>query len=225
MEDAALFASRDTTLPMINAIHLESTSTRIIAVATDRFVLGSAAAHYLEGASGAEFSVSLTLNQAKLVAAVAKACRASMLYATVVNRETQVTFEFATGESLTLPKQLEEHTFPEWRKIVEERAADIEGSVQVIGFDPKLIARFAKVKNARQMAIKLSSPNKGALVSIGDQFVGVVMPVRFSGDTNVSWTRDWLERPTPPAAETAKKAVPAKKAPAKAAPRARKKVS
>lgn len=216
VDDAALFASKDSGFPTINAIHLESTPERLIAVATDRFTLGSATASYLDDSPGDEFNLSLKLGQAQILSRIAKSCKTAFSNVTVNATSGSVTFSFTSGESLTLPTLSNgtDEKFPDWREVIRSLGAQTDCAVEVIGLNPGFLAKFSKVTNARQMAIKFSGPSRGALVSISDQFVGVIMPVRISGDAELNWKAPaWLERQVPKSAKTPRtRRTPAKKA-------------
>lgn len=136
ISDAAIFSSRDTTLPMINAVQLESTAKHLMAVGTDRFTMGASVAEYT--GKGPAFTATMGLPQAQLVAKVASG----------------------------------------------------------------------------RMAITFQGLNKPAMVSVGLQFVGIIMPIRLGEADAGSTYPEWLIRPKPPAAP--KKRAP-RKAPAKKA--------
>ncbi|OYN76846.1 hypothetical protein [Mycolicibacterium sphagni] len=210
IDDAALFASRDTSLPMINAIRLESTAKQLIAVATDRFTLGASMASYNDG-DGPEFEATLKLGQAQLVARIAKSCREAFNSVAIKLTSGKLSFAFTSGEALTLPMLHSEVDFPDWRKLVTPTADDTP--TKVIGYDPALLARFSRVHGASRIAIKFSGPTKPAMVSAGTQFIGAIMPVRLGSDDPEWQSPEWIA-PAPP---KAKAAAPAKKAAPKTA--------
>lgn len=210
IDDAALFACRDSSLPMINAIRLESTPKQLIAVATDRFTLGASMASYGEN-SGTEFAASLKLVQAQTLAKIAKSCKAAFTDVTITATDGKLTFEFTSGESLTLPTVAGTGDFPDWRQLVVEKA-DGDDPVKIVGYNPAYLAKFSRVHGASRIAMKFAGPGKAALVSVGTQFVGLIMPVRLGADDPEWQHPDWLAAPEP-----APKPKPRKRAPRKAA--------
>lgn len=222
IDDAALFACRDTALPMINAIRLESTAKQLIAVATDRFTLGASVATYSE--DGLEFNASLKLPQAQTLAKIAKSCKAAFAEVVIGHADDKLTFAFSSGESLTLPVVTGTVDFPDWRKIIARPEGEEEKPVSVVGYNPSYLARFSRVHGASRIAIKFISPTRPALISVGTQFFGLIMPVRLGSD-NPDWqSPDWISvKPTEPAAESPAESIkPATKPRAPRRPRAKK---
>jgi hypothetical protein len=210
IKDSAIFASRDASLPMINAVRLESSAEHLVAIATDRFTLGVSMANYVDG-EGATFGATLRLPQAQILAKVAESTKASFTEVAITATDTTVTFTFASGESVTLPS-VGGMEFPAWRKLMVDREFT---PTDALGLDPKLVARFARVKDAarQHMLVKFCGPSKPAVISIGSQFFGLVMPVRIDADAAKTPLPEWLTT----AQTTAQKPQPkrARKAPAK----------
>jgi DNA polymerase III sliding clamp (beta) subunit (PCNA family) len=204
IDDAAIFALRDTSIPIINAVQLESSPKRLIATATDRFVLGSAVTDYLDE-TGETWGAALSLAHAQMVSKLAKSTKTSMTDVTIKVEDGKAWFAFTSGETLTVPTVDGTGKFPDWRKIIESRAAE-EGSTGTFGVNPQYLAKFGRVTDARRMVIKFSGHNKPGLVNIGTQFVGVIMPFRLD-ENEAKWEApEWLERPKPPEPEPDKKA-------------------
>lgn len=212
IDDAAIFAGRDSTLPMLNAIRFESTAENLLAVSTDRFVMGASIANYHQ-AGGTEFDITLKLSQAQMVAKIAKSTKAAFTDVTLTVTDENVTFDFTSGESLTVPNLAGSLEFPDWRKFITSRTEDAEGSTKVIGFNPVYLAKFSRVTNARQLTMKTTGPDKPMLVSIGDSFIGLVMPVRLPGGAEAAWeSPEWLKKPAAKPKARARKKPAAKKA-------------
>lgn len=212
LDDASLFASRSGDIPILNAVHLESTAERLITVATDRFTLGSATTNYLKDTPGAEFSAVLKLGQAQILSRIAKSCKAAFSNVRISADDASATFEFTSGERLTLPTGVDgAGKLPDWRKVIGA-LSDNDDAVSVIGFSPAYLAKFSKVTNANRMAIKFAGPRRGALVSISDEFLGVIMPIRLT-DSDCWKAPTWIERPKPkPTKTTRSRRTLAKKA-------------
>ena len=192
LSDAAIFASRDDTLPMINSVHIESSGEHVIAVATDRFTMGVSKADYLDG-KGDTFDFQLRLPQVRILISIAKSCREAFSHVEIAPSGDGATFSFSSGEVVTLPGL--SVNFIDWRKIVT--ATDDGEATSFFGLNPQYVARFARVGGAdAKMKVKVGSPKRPTRVQIGDQFVGLVMPVHLPDDA--AWTPPaWLEKPAP----------------------------
>ena len=196
IDDAAIFACRSSVLPSINAIHFESTAKHLIAVATDRFTLGSAVAEYHRG-GGSTFTATLKLTQAQILAKVAKSTRAAFTEVTATMGDATATFAFSSGEQLSLPHAHDETwSFPNWRKLVADRNEQADEPTPSLALDPQLLAKFGRVSGARRMVVKLAGERRPALVTIGTQFVGIVMPMHVSDKAELTAPLpDWLTKP------------------------------
>ncbi|GAS92649.1 hypothetical protein [Mycolicibacterium brisbanense] len=207
IDDAALFACRDSTLPMLNAIRLESTPKNLIAVATDRFTIGASMADY--SGPGPEFQLLLELPRAQMVSKLAKSCKAVFSEVTITATDDKVTFGFTGGESLTVPR-LNGYQFPDWRKYVtgHSNGEGDSASPRTIGVNPSYLARLGRVHNARQMVMKTTAPTKPILVSVGTSFIGVIMPVRIDTETPPLWESSrWFPKPEPEVDPTPESAI------------------
>lgn len=211
--DAAIFSSRDTGLPMINSVQLESSTKHLVAVGTDRFTMGSAVADW--SGEGETFTAALGLPQAQLVAKVAKSTKAAFTDVMITAADTTVSFQFASGEALTLPKVAGTFDFPDWRKLMEQCRDNASGT-EMMAYNPAYLTKFARVTDARRgrMSFTFRGPTKPAMVSVGLQFVGIIMPIRLGADDAGSVYPEWLNRPEPPAPpkKRAPRKRPAKKA-------------
>lgn len=192
LNDAIIFASRDTTLPMINAVRLESTRRNLVAVATDRFTLGSSAATYTDG-KGPAFSATLRLPHAQLLAHVAKSFRRSTFEdARLTFRSGVLTCAFSTGEKVSVPELTSDVPFPDWRSILRSHDGDGD-EIAAIALNPAYMAKFSRVRDARKMVCSFSGPRKPVKVTIGDQFFGVCMPMHRESPAEAAPAYpDWL---------------------------------
>lgn len=202
VDDAALFACRDRQLPSIKCVHFESTAKSLVCVGTDRFTLGASVTDYADD-NGEEFAFSLDLPQAKMVSALAKSCRSAMSMVSITLTPGRVTFDFLSGEGLTVP--VLDETFPDWRKLIGSQLAREPESTQATGINPVYLARFGRVHNARRMIMRATGAASPIVMKIGDSFVGLLMPVRIEAGETELGSIEWLQPPAPP--ET-KKAAP-----------------
>jgi hypothetical protein len=217
IDDAALFADKSTCMPTINAIRLESTAKQLVAIGTDRFTLGASMATY-DDDGGPEFVTSLKLAQAQTLSKIAKSCKAAFANVAIKIEDDKITCAFSSGESLTLPVLTNtDAEFPKWRHLLIR--PDDDTPVKVVGYNPAFMAKFSRVHGASRMALKFSGPTKPALVSIGTQFVGCIMPVRLGSDSPEWQQPDWIAV-APPVVETPKPATKSVPKPRQRAPRA-----
>jgi len=169
-------------IPAIAVVHVEATAERLVAVATDRFVLGATRVDY----TGVPFTLTIGSEEAKTLARMAKTPKRDERFRAVdvTVGERQVSFAFSTGEAMTVRDT--DTDFPKWRHLLpssDERMGAIIG----MGYRPSNLAKFAKVANVggERMAVFPTVTERGpgcTVVTIGENFVGLVMPVRASGD-------------------------------------------
>lgn len=188
MSDALQFASSDATIPMLNAVRLETVargdSVDLMAIATDRFTLGVSRAD-ADGDVLPGFNLAAT--DAKNLVRIAKTAARMQTYRTVdveTDDYTQnVVFTFSSGETVTVRKH--EHDFPRWRQFFPHDNAGMTDDVSGIGYTPEYLAKFGKVsagkRNPMQFFPRTAKPG---VVMIGEDFIGIIMPVRIPGETD-----------------------------------------
>ena len=188
MSDALAFASTDATIPSLNGLRLETVrrgeTLDLIAVATDRFTLGVSRA---DGSGDILPGFNLAASDAKNVVRIAKTV-ARMQDVRTVDIETDdhtqnVVFVFSSGESVTVRKS--DHEFPRWRQLFPADDAGMADDVSGIGYTPEYLAKFAKVAASKRNPMRFfPRAMKPGVVMIGDDFMGIIMPVKIPGDTN-----------------------------------------
>lgn len=204
LKEAALFASSSPDIPVINAVHIEARGGNLVAVATDRFVLGASKTELDEPG---QFLAALSLRQVKTITQLAGAGKQCFSTVAVDADDKQVRVAFSSGETLTLANELEAGAHRAWMGLLKSSASD-EPS-KAMDLNPQLVAKFARVSGATRMRMHFFGHAKPIRVSVGDSFVGLVMPVRMPDDVSMDWSvPEWTDPPE------------LKKAPAK--PRARK---
>ncbi len=211
LKDAQIFASADSTLPSINAVHLEARGGELLAVSTDRFVLGVSKAPLDE--SGEAFEVALPLRQVKSIVQLAGACKQAFSKAALKVEDGKLSVAFSSGETLTLPVELEVGPHRGWMQLLS--AVADEPPSKLMEINPQLLAKFARVSGARtRLRLGFFGPSKPIRASIGDDFVGLIMPVRIDLKETLEWTTpDWAKQ-----APEKPKRKPRAKRPAKAVP-------
>jgi hypothetical protein len=197
LTNAVLFAGTDDTLPYLASVHLESTGTHLVATGTDRFTLGASAAPYLDD----KWSLLLPTEHVKTLLAVlkphagrrysrwssAKLSRSEQGYRLRVELPVaQVKFSFPTRQSFD-----DSIRFPLWKKLCKMEKITAESPSSVI-LSPVKLAKFTRVINAdhppRDMQIVIPQRHKQVHIRIGDQFVGLIMPIARQGrdkDTDI----------------------------------------
>ena len=187
MSDAIVFAGTDATIPAINGIRLETVQrgaiVDVIAVATDRFTLGVSRA---DGSGDILPEFNLAASDAKNVVRIAKTVARMQSYRTVdveTDDYTQnVVFTFSSGESVTVRKS--DLEFPHWRQLFPSDDAGMADDVSGIGYTPEYLAKFGKVAASKRDPMRFfPRVSKPGVVMIGDDFIGIIMPVKIPGDT------------------------------------------
>ncbi len=202
LTEAKLFAGHDATLPMLACVRLEATETQLTAIATDRFLLGVSRADY----TGEAFDVLIDGSDVDVLARMAKTAKRDEAWREVTVERTDtvpegctvtsVTFVFAfnTGETLTVKPS--EQDFPKYRQLIpstDDLETETLGLGTEFGFDAGKLARFAKVAGSHVMQLYPRGP-RPAVVLIGDDFLGLIMPVRLSEDHRTGYRRPaWID--------------------------------
>jgi hypothetical protein len=167
--------------PSLEAVRLEAVDGQLVAVATDRFVLGASRVDY----TGAAFTVMVAASDATTLVKMAKTSlkrdeASREVTVKVADGGGQSTFRFSTGESL--PVRGLDVEFPEWRQLVPSNAARM-GRIIGMGYKPALFAKFAKVRpdeSRAHMVVFPSVTSQGrpgpTVVQVGEDFVGMLMP-------------------------------------------------
>lgn len=207
LKDAQLFAHGDNMIPIINAVHLELRGEELIAVGTDRFMLGASKTE-VDEATG-PFVAALPLRQVKTIIQMAGACKQAFSKVALDVNDDKIRVAFSSGETLMLPAELEAGAHVAWLKLLE--SAEDSPPSKAMDLNPQLLARFARVSanRATRMRLHFFGYAKPIRVSIGEAFVGMVMPVRMPDDVSMDWAApEWVK---PPAIEP-KKVAPKSRA-------------
>lgn len=201
MNDAMAFASpASAMIPAIESVRIESMpaaggdagSVSVVAVATDRFTLG--VSHVITSGD-VGLGVTIAAADVKNVLKIAKTVKRDENWrmCTVshdVDTDT-VSFTFTSGESVSV--RTVEADFPRWRQLLATDPADFGRPAGGLGVDPLKLAQFSKVAAAKTDTLQFfpsigETPGNGERprlkpvhVKIGDDFYGLVMPVRAPG--------------------------------------------
>lgn len=197
--DALNFAASPAALvPILESVRIESDGTSLVAVATDRFTLGVSRVD----CEGEPFAVTVSAEDARNLVRMARTSKSAQGWreVTVSVADRGAEFRFSSGESLAVVGRDEE--FPRWRQLIPGDDKAMGAGVGVgVGFDPVLLAKFGKVRaeeRGRRMVLLPTMPQPGrpgpAVVQIGPDFIGVIMPVRAPGGTEIYDPPAWLYR-------------------------------
>ncbi|MEX3644492.1 hypothetical protein [Mycolicibacterium porcinum] len=216
LKEAALFANSSPDIPVINAVHVEARGGELVAVATDRFTLGASKTELDEPG---QLLAALSLRQVKTITQLAGAGKQCFSTVAIDADDKQVRVAFSSGETLTLPAEVERGAHTAWLKLLES-APDCDPS-KAMDINPQLVAKFARLQGSRasRMRMHFFGHAKPIRVSVGDSFVGLVMPVRMPDEVSRDWAPpEWLREPEkkptrkPRAKKSAAKPVTAKAA-------------
>jgi hypothetical protein len=189
LNDALQFASPAIGVPAIEAVRIETSTNdaetiNVLGVATDRFVLGVSR---ITAAGDAGLGFTIATDDVKNVLRIAKTAKrdAGWRRVTIEHNETTVSFTFSSGENITV--RTVEADFPRWRQLLVVDVDAIARPAAGLGVDPLKIAQFARIAAAKTSPMQLfpgvddAGRLKAVHVRIGDDFYGLVMPVRAPG--------------------------------------------
>ena len=182
LTDVRPFASTDKLLPQLMQVRIETAGGNMVAVTTDRFTLGASRADYC----GEELAANISLSNIDNLIRIAKTSKKDAGWRSVEVRihgghPNSIEFIFSTGETLTV--QAEQTDFPRWQQLLP--ADNIHAGDQTdaaMAYNGARLAKFAKVAGSDEMRLVSRGRAKPALVCIGTDFVGVIMPVRAEGE-------------------------------------------
>jgi hypothetical protein len=217
LSDAAVFASHDETIPALCMVHVEFDGTRMLAVATDRFRLGVSKADFdKQGLDNQpEYAVAtfnLALRDVVQLIMLSKTSKRnqrsrfvwvnSALAPSAEYDTGTVTFKFSDGASLEVTPQDTE--FPKWRQLFPETGTQVPRDATA--FTAEYLASFGKVNGGDSQRLvmyshdnvhgydkKTEKHQKPTTFTIGDNFVGLLMPVRLPDDGQREWVKpEWM---------------------------------
>ncbi|MFZ2175681.1 MAG: hypothetical protein WAW17_16915 [Rhodococcus sp. (in: high G+C Gram-positive bacteria)] len=186
LKTAAEFASRDDTLPSINVVHLEVQNNQLLAVGTDRFVMGVARASVAGPAEQLPegFLLDVTVTDVKALLPllkVAKRDESSLTVSVTVGKDALHLLRSDGVAARLVDADVE---FPKWRHLMgNARNAQRIGTAtgHAVSISPDLLAKFAKAKRAGDfMAIEPNqeSAYRPIVIRVGTHFIGILMPTR-----------------------------------------------
>lgn len=220
--------------PVLQAIKLSVQGEHLLAIATDRYSLGICR-HKLDG-EVATFEAVVPVPAVKQILTVFRVTKTA-------NPQLRLSVDVTTADALltvtaidglvdlagaTLKYQLITTEFPKVEHIIAEGIEAKPEPFDVKAFNAEYLSRFRAATKVQEPVIcRQTAPTKPMVVTVGQHFVGAVMPVRLTADGGTNYSADafaaWeaLLKPKPARKTTAKKTA-ATKAPAKKATAPRK---
>lgn len=210
LSDVQPFRGTDDTLPMLTGTHIESDGKRLLAATTDRFTLGISKLEFsaencgIGGALG-DVDFMLSVDSVAILLRTAKTAKRDIDWRLVtISKVGEVAagttvptftyrFAFFSGETINVkPFDVE---FPKFKQLIPKGPAIPRAST---AFTPAYLARFAKVENDWGQIVLFTfdsgedGSRKPTLVRIGDNFIGMIMPVRLHDGAEDYSRPKWL---------------------------------
>lgn len=179
-------ASKDGTVPAISSLLFRADGNHLEIVATDRYTLGC---YRAPGQGDKDFYCLLTVAQVKDLLAIIKMGQREwkVIPTDVVFTLDEINndggksgyhFQVEAGQKTHVLKGATlDATFPPYASLVPTVDEGRDGSVQAV-FNTMFMAKFAKAGDI--MSCWQQSPTKPMLVRVGDNFFGIIMPVRLA---------------------------------------------
>ncbi|WP_442803608.1 hypothetical protein OG411_29755 [Streptomyces pseudogriseolus] len=165
--------SPDDTLPPINGIRFECDGAHIHALASDRYTFAVARTQVREETD----TWSLTVSEATL----------NWLTPWLENHKGDTILDLSAGENgltitdddgkLTVPAG--DYTFPKWQHLFRDALQDASTSGDLVSLDTEMLARWKHADT--HLRVWQTTPEKPLLL-VGEDFMGLQMPARYSGD-------------------------------------------
>lgn len=211
LSDASIFASHDATLPMLNTVHIEFAGKLMLAVATDKFRLGVSKIGPVDntlnsgGSIDGEAVFNLTLHDVTSLIKLAKTLKRDERTRVVwinQNADSSVTFNFDDVSMDVKPADVE---FPKWRQLFPDSGSQTARAATA--FTADYLASFGKVNGGDSHRIVMYSHDdvhgfdpetekhqKPTTFTIGDNFVGLLMPVKLADNGSRDYVRPaWID--------------------------------
>lgn len=165
--------SPDDTLPAINGIRFECDGTHIHVLATDRYTFAVARAKVREETD----TWAAVINEADL----------DWFTAWLATHEGDTILDLNAGENgLTITDDrgkllvpAKDLTWPKWQHLFRDALLEIATSDELVSVDTEMLARW---KDADSHLRVWQSAAEKPLLLVGDDFLGMQMPCRYSGD-------------------------------------------
>jgi DNA polymerase III sliding clamp (beta) subunit (PCNA family) len=190
---ALAFAGTDDVFPTLTGIHFNAVGDAVDLVATDRYVASCETVKV----AGAPHSFILPGDVAKqLLTLMPKPTRKRALTGMVTfaaREDKRVSASFIGDVDLSLtftPIEPGTGSYPDVRKLIDESSEKAPETIPAVHFNPAYLARVMRVlagrANGEPVRLSFTTPKKPVIVSHGESFRAVVMPVRKYEDGGAS---------------------------------------
>lgn len=213
-------AGTDDMLPVLNSVRIEAHGEWLVASATDRFRAGFRRLRHPDGKSWPKWNATLPLSTVRSVMAFKpsrKDTDPELVLAVLPDNRMRVAASGALLDMLAaeVTYPLRDGQFPDLRAVVRDSLA-VEPDAPHSGFNWEYLAAFkAAVTSGPGLQIRVH-PNKAAVITDGEDFIGILMPRRVhEGATDFRVGEGWdtlLAEPKKPARKRAAKKPAAKRA-------------
>lgn len=185
-------------------VHLESDGHQVISVATDGAVMGASRREFITEVTdpidiptstalnmsnqpSTPFQANISIKDARETMRIAKTAKGKRQTRTVVVHQIENTYlqmYFSSGEEQIIP--LDQQQYPNWRNVFP--AGSTGGTPRAVThFNPAQLAKFAQVdtdeEHVRMVLVSQDDAHdrrqRSALVTIGTNFIGAIMPFRY----------------------------------------------
>ena len=181
LREVAPHLGTDDTLPMLCGIHLESDGRYLYAAATDRYTIAVARRPLADDGTPEPWTAFLTTADLKAVHAITPPRSNGTATLHLDNTHLNVRI----GEhTLTLPDRTKEAaSFPKWRPLLADALACEPHLTDDLRLQPSFLARWSKSAATGErwtpLTIWASAPDKPVVLARGEDFIGLLMPVRY----------------------------------------------
>lgn len=178
LADALLFTDRSGFLPTLDAALLTVEDGNLVAASTDRYMLGIRSMPWTGRPTFEPFL--LDGGDATDIIKILRGRRDNRPVDLAIGERLVLTFGNVTVTCI--PK---EGTFPKYRELLNTARSDKPSpSVGTVALNPRYIAKFGRLSMSSPMKVVTTDPLKPVIVTIGDHFTGMLMPVRLEEYAN-----------------------------------------
>lgn len=208
-------ADPDPDFAQLHRVRLSVGPENLMVSATNRYTIGHAIVSIWDNASGVVGAdIDLSPSDVKELLALFRATSkgqsdgmpADTLLIEADDRHTTVTdvSGLFPGKSLRLPKYPIEENFPRVENLIRQALTREAQSTERLITNGRLLGLFGKAAAAygEQLVMDPSGGSSAILITCGESFVGMLMPVKGDDETDGKingWHADWLQRLTEPA--------------------------
>lgn len=230
LTSVAPHADPDAKFPPLHRIHLAVDRVNVTVSATNRYTAAMGLVSVEDPDDEPAWSFDLSPTDVKEILALFRGAPfdddevGETLQLKVDEKHTTVTDNSGLfdGKSLTLPRYPDESNFPEVPRLVAAALARPPVQSQRLVADGKKVALFRAAARAynQPLVLEPTGANTALLVSCGESFIGLVMPIRQDEENDLrhaAWRQAWEKRLPAVAVQDELEVIPEKDAPEPAA--------